>query len=129
MVEMPSERSFGLFFALIFFAIALLPLAHGQKANLHGLITCCVLLFISLFIPKFLKPFNYIWFRFGLLLHSIIGPVTLFFLFFGVFTPYGFLMRRFGRLSLVMHFDRNAKTYWIDRVPSGPAPESFTRQF
>jgi hypothetical protein len=129
MVEKPSERLFGLFFVLIFFAIGLWPLVHEQRIHLHWLIACCVLLFISIFFPKVLKPFNYIWFRLGLLLHAIIGPLALFFLFFGVFTTYGFLMRILGKLSLSKYIDRNAKTYWIDRVPPGPAPESFTRQF
>jgi hypothetical protein len=129
MVEMHSGRSFGLLFAVIFFAIGVWPLAHGQGVHSLWLAAGFVLLFCSLVFPKVLRPFNRIWFRLGLLLHAIVSPLALGVLFFGVFTPYGLAMRMLGKLSLSMHFDRKAKTYWIEKVPPGPAPESFTNQF
>ncbi len=128
MVEMHSERSFGFVFAAIFFAIGVWPLAHGQSVHSLWLVAGFVLLFSSFVFPKVLRLFNRIWFRLGLLLHAIVSPLALGVLFFGVFTPYGLAMRMLGKLSLSMHFDRKAKTYWIERVPPGPAPESFTNQ-
>ena len=129
MVEIHSERTFGLFFSVLFFAIGLWPLAHGQNVQLLWLAACFILLLGSLFFPKVLKPFNRIWFRLGLLLHAIVNPLALGVLFFCVFAPYGLAMRMLGKLSISMHFDRSAKTYWIERVPPGPDSDSFKNQF
>ena len=129
MVEMHSERSFGLFFVAICFTIGVWPLAHGQSVHLFWLVAGFALLFGSLVFPKVLRPFNLVWFRLGLILHAFVSPLALGVLFFGVLAPYGLVMRMLGKLSLSRHFDHEAKTYWIERVPPGPAPDSFTNQF
>jgi hypothetical protein len=38
-------------------------------------------------------------------------------------------MRFVGKTPLQLGFDRNARSYWIERQPPGPAPETFRRQF
>src|SRR5689334_15620145 len=79
--------------------------------------------------PTFLAPLNRIWKRIGVLLSRIVSPIALGVLFFGVLVPTGLLMRLFGRDPMRLRFDRNASTYWIDRKPTGPAPDSMKRQF
>lgn len=129
MAELPSERSFGIVFAAIFLAIGVLPLAHGQSIHLLWIVAGVVLFFCSFVFPKALRPFNRIWFRFGLLLHAIVSPLALGVLFFGVFVPFGLAMRMLGKRPLSMRFDRKAKSYWIVRVPPGPSADSLTNQF
>jgi cytolysin (calcineurin-like family phosphatase) len=50
-------------------------------------------------------------------------------MFFGVFTPMGWVMRRFGWDAMRRAWDPAAKTYWIKRDPAGPADDSFGNLF
>ena len=43
--------------------------------------------------------------------------------------PIGLVMRMFGKDFLRLKLDRNAKSYWIDRAPPGPPPQSMKNQF
>jgi hypothetical protein len=38
-------------------------------------------------------------------------------------------MRAFGKDFLRLRLDRTAKSYWIDRTPPGPPPQSMRNQF
>ena len=88
-----------------------------------------VFLVLALLIPQALAPLNWLWTRFGLLLHKIVSPVVLGLLFFLVFTPIGIMMRVFGSDPLRLRFDSNAPSYWIERIPPGPAADSLKNQF
>jgi hypothetical protein len=50
-------------------------------------------------------------------------------LFFLVVTPTGFLFRLLGKDPLRLAFDAEAGSYWIERRPRGPSPESMRNQF
>jgi hypothetical protein len=50
------------------------------------------------------------------------------FLFFGVFTPLGLLLRATGHDALRLRFDRDARSYWISR-PSTVKSGRYFRQF
>ena len=43
--------------------------------------------------------------------------------------PIGLVMRAFGKDFLRLKLDRDAKSYWIDRSPPGPPPQSMKNQF
>lgn len=88
-----------------------------------------VFLFFALAFPKALAPLNWVWTRFGLLLHKLVSPLILGLLFFVVFTPVGVIMRLFGADPLRLRSDAKAQSYWIDRAPPGPAPDSLKDQF
>jgi hypothetical protein len=64
-----------------------------------------------------------------LLLHSIVSPVVLAIMFYGVVTPMGVLMRAFGKDSLRLRRSGFAQSYWIKRDPPGPKPDSLNHQF
>jgi hypothetical protein len=49
-------------------------------------------------------------------------------LFYVIIAPIGFLMRLFGHDPMHRHFDRNAKSYWLDARPPRPSP-SYFKQF
>jgi predicted membrane metal-binding protein len=128
-VKVSSERSFGFVFATVFVVIGLLPLFHRNPVRLWSLGIAAVFLVLALAAPRALTPLNRLWMKFGLLLHAIVNPVVMAFLFFSTVTPIALLMRIRGKDPLRLKLDPNAKTYWIDRTPPGPSPDTMPRQF
>lgn len=128
-VEGSSNRSFGIVFAVVFAIIALFPLLFGGALRWWSVVIALAFLALALLAPATLAPLNRIWMRFGLLLHKIVSPIVLGIMFFLVVTPIGLLMRATGKDPLRLRPDKSARTYWIDRTPPGPKPESLTDQF
>jgi hypothetical protein len=128
-VQGSSNRSFGLVFAVVFALIGLVPLVFGGVVRLWAIMLAGAFLLAALAFPRVLAPFNRLWMRFGLLLHRIVSPVVLGIMFFGVITPIGLVMRLLGKDPLRLHLDKAAGSYWIERTPPGPAPETFKDQF
>lgn len=128
-VRMGSERSFGLVFTAFFALVALWPLKSGGDLRLwaFGLSAGCLAL--SLAAPRVLRPLNVVWFKFGLLLHKIMSPLIMGFLFFSTITPIGILLRATGKDPMRLKRDAAAASYWISRDPPGPAPTSMKNQF
>jgi len=124
-----SDRSFGLIFAAFFLVVGLLPLLQGHALRIWALPLAAGFLVVAMIIPGILSPLNRLWTRFGLLLHSIVSPFALAILFYGVVTPTGLLMRLFGKDPLCLNLDKNAASYWIERIPPGPEAASLKNQF
>lgn len=124
-----SERSFGLVFAAVFAVIALWPLIDGGAARLWSLAVAGGLLLVAVVAPRLLAPLNRLWFRFGLLLNRVVNPLILGMLFFTTITPIAVIMRLAGKDPLRRRFDGGAKSYWIERRPPGPEPETMRLQF
>jgi hypothetical protein len=124
-----SNRSFGLVFSGVFALIGLLPLIVGGAARLWAVVLAVAFLIVALACPAVLAPLNRLWMAFGLLLHRIVSPIVLGIMFFGVITPMGLLMRALGKDPLRLRLDKAAGSYWIERTPPGPAPETFKDQF
>ena len=127
---LPSNRSFGLLFVVVF---TLLGFWQAWKGGSNWLWLWLGLAgttgFVTAIAPDLLTPFNRAWIRFGLLLHKIVNPIVMGAIFFGVITPAGFLMRALGRDPMQRKYDPEAQTYWIPRQPPGPEPESLRQQF
>jgi hypothetical protein len=124
-----SNRALGIVFAVVFALIAFVPALFGGRLRLWSFGVSVAFLAAAFLAPALLGPLNRAWTRFGLLLHRIVSPIVLGFMFFVVVTPIGLLMRAFGKDPLRLRFDRAARTYWIERKPPGPAPESLSDQF
>lgn len=124
-----TDRSFGLVFAVFFLMLALWPLLHQHEMRLWALVIAAIFLLLALAIPKLLAPLNRMWTSFGMLLHRIVSPLALGILFYGVVMPTGLLMRLFGKDLLRLRLDKSANSYWIQRSPSGPTPESLKLPF
>jgi hypothetical protein len=129
---LPSERSFGLLFAVVF---ALLG-AYGWFFQNWSLLVVLSLVAVALafvllgFVaPKVLGPLNWLWFQLGLLLGKIVSPIVLGAIFFLMLTPVSLVTRLFGRDELRLKRKATQTTYWLDRAPPGPEPESFKNQF
>ena len=76
-----------------------------------------------------MRPFNRLWFNFGMALHNIVNPLVMGLLFYLTITPMALIMRLIGKDPLRRNFEPEAKSYWIERRPAGPAPESMRHQF
>jgi len=124
-----SDRSFGLVFSGCFLVIGLWPLVHRNPTRDWALVLAATFFAIALIRPALLGPLNRLWLRLGLLLQRIVSPVVLGLVYFTTVTPIGLLMRLLGKNPLGLGFDPDAKTYWIERRPPGPAPETMRRQF
>jgi len=127
--EGPSDRSFGLVFTAVFALIGLWPLLNGGTARIWALAISVIFLVVSFARPAILAPLNRLWMRFGELLHKIVNPIVMGLMFFGAVTPTGLIMRAMGKDLLHLKKDPAAKSYWIERQPPGPAPESMKHQF
>lgn len=128
-VKLPSERSFAHVFAVVFAIIGLIPLLHGGSVRPWSLGVAALFLVLGYAAPTLLRPLNKLWFKFGLLLHAIINPLVLGAMFFLAVTPMALVMRLAGKKLLNMQYDPSAKSYWIERQPPGPSPQSVRRQF
>jgi len=128
-IRRSSDRSFGLVMATFFLLVALWPLVRGGALRPWPLAAAIILGAIALARPSTLGPANRAWTRLGLLIQMVVSPVVLGLLFFVALTPIALLMRVLGRTPLNLGFDRAARSYWIDRRPPGPAPDSMRQQF
>jgi len=124
-----SNRSFGLVFAAFFALLAALSIWHGTLRWPIWLGLACAFLLLAFVFPRLLTPLNWLWTKFGLLLHRIVSPIFLTVLFYGCIVPVGFLMRLSGKDPLRLKYEPAAESYWIARAPPGPAPDSFKHQF
>lgn len=124
-----SNRWFGLVFAGFFTIIALWPLVGHREPRWWALGVAAVFAILAFAYPKALTPLNRLWFKFGLLLHRIVNPILMAAIFFTTVTPIAMLMRMSGKDPLRLKFDRAARSYWIERTPPGPAPDSMRQQF
>lgn len=127
--EIGSDRSFGIVFTVFFAVVGCLPLLSGGQPHIWALGVSGAFLLVALAVPKILHPLNVVWMKFAALLNSIVSPIVLGLLFFVTITPIGILMKLLGKDLLRLKFDKGAKSYWIERDPPGPPPESMSNQF
>jgi ABC-type multidrug transport system fused ATPase/permease subunit len=131
-ISMPSNRKFGAFFTFIFMVAGLYLLFASSSALKNSayvfLMIAAFLALISAINPDVLLPLNKLWMRLGLLLGTVVSPIVLGLIFFGMLTPIAFLMRVFGRDELRIKLV-NRPTYWKDRSSSDSSNSSFKNQF
>jgi hypothetical protein len=124
-----SERSFGLVIAAALVLLSLINWWHdGRVWPWMGGIAA-VLLAAAFIYPAVLKPLNFIWFKFGMLLHAVVNPIVMAILFYVAVLPTGLLMRAMGKDMLRLKREPKNESYWILRNPPGPEPESMKDQF
>ncbi len=128
-IEGSSNRTLGLVFGAVFLLVGLYPWVFGRPVRLWSLGVAAAFALIALALPSVLGPLNKIWTRFGLLLHKVTSPIVLGIMFFLVVTPTALLMRVLGKDVLKLRRDAGAPTYWVDRQPPGPKPDSLPNQF
>ena len=124
-----SDRSFGIVMAAVFALLSLLNWWHnGHLWRWTGGIAV-VFVGAALLCPVLLRPLNWFWLRLGLLLHRVMNPIVMALVFFGAVLPTGLIMRAWGKDLLRLERQPDATSYWIERQPPGPTPESMRDQF
>ena len=127
-VELPSNRKFGIFFIFVFFITSsYFFLSDGILISYAFFALAVVLLLITFTNEDALLPLNKLWMRFGQLMGKIISPIVLGIIFFVIFTPYGLVMRLFGRDELRLKLGKR-ESYWKLRKQVKPQT-SFRKQF
>ncbi len=79
-------------------------------------------------VPRARRSIYVGWMYAFLPLGMVMSYLLLAVIYFLVFTPLGLVMRLVGRERVARRFDREARTYWVQRPPARP-PESYFRQF
>lgn len=124
-----SDRNFGLVFSGFFGLVTGLSLWGGTESWKYALVLAALFALVALAAPKALSPLNKLWHGFGLLLGKIVTPLVMLAIFLVAVTPTAIILRLLRKDLLRLKWDRNARSYWLDRRPPGPPPETMKFQF
>ena len=113
-IKVSSIKSFGIVFFLVFIIIALYPLLNENSIRVWSLFVSFIFLFLGITNSPLLKPLNLIWFKFGISLGKLIGPIIMGIVYFIVVFPTFILLKLFKRNYLNIKYERNRNSYWID---------------
>ena len=114
MINKSSNKSFGVVFFIVFLIVALYPLLNGENIIVWSIIVSLFFLVLGLLNSSIWTPLNKLWFKFGILLGSIVAPIVMGVVFFFVVTPIGLIMK-FLQKDLLNLKKNSSKTYWIKR--------------
>ena len=131
-IKTASNRSFGLTVGGILAAIGLIRwfwIAHLSWLMLGFLVVGGALVATALIRPGLLALPNRLWTKLGLLMFHVVNPLVMLLLFTVTIVPAGLIMRLVGHDPMRRRFEPEATTYWLDRDPPGPAPESLNNQY
>ena len=124
--EQSSEKSFGVVFSIVFLIVALYPLINSEGLRIWALVASIIFFLLAFLAPKILVLPNKLWFKFGLLIGSIVAPIVMAFVYFVTVLPTGLIMRLLGKDLLKQKLDKNAKSYWVKRSePMGSMKNQF----
>ena len=124
--EQSSEKSFGIVFSIVFLIVALYPLINSEGLRIWALVVSIIFFLLAFLAPKILVLPNKLWFKFGLLIGSIVAPIVMAFVYFVTVLPTGLIMRLLGKDLLKQKLDKNAKSYWVKRSePMGSMKNQF----
>ena len=116
-VQLPTNRKFGFFFAGAF------TLAGGYFLKESSIAAVCIFLvlavtffLVTVIKAELLLPLNKLWMHFGLLLGKIVSPIVLGVIFFGLLTP----------IALVV---KKSSSFWKTRDGNSVSSIRFKNQF
>ncbi len=124
-----SNRSFGLIVGGILFAIGAYQYYRGYSLAPWFAAPGGVLIVLGLVWPSILAYPNLLWTKLGILLGRIVTPIVMFLVYAVTVVPIGLMMRVSGKNLLTLKADQTSESYWIERTPPGPPPESLKDQF
>jgi hypothetical protein len=129
-----SDRSFGLIVGGMLAAIGLYRWPFGEAAELEWLtllflVTGPVLVVAGLVAPATLASLNRAWTKLGALLSKVVNPMVTFVIFAVAIVPIGLAMRLAGHDPMRLKHDPETRSYWIERRPPGPDPETMRDMF
>ena len=124
--EQSSDKSFGIVFSIVFLIVALYPLINSEGLRVWAFVVSIVFFLLAFIAPKILVFPNKLWFKFGLLISSILSPVVMALVYYVTVLPTGLIMRLLGKDLLKQKFDKNIESYWVKRSePMGSMKNQF----
>ena len=108
--KLPSNRSFGLLFFFVFIIIGLWPIINSESIRIWSVIISLIFFILGIFNAKILTPLNKVW----MLLGNFVSPIVMGFIFFGVVTPTGLILKLFSKDILNLKKNKN-DTYWLKK--------------
>ena len=112
--KLPTNRNFGIVFFIFFLLISLWLFLNDKTLAYLPLIISLVFLILGLLNAKILTPLNKAWIKFGEILGTIVSPIVMAIIFFGIVTPTGLLLKLIGKD--VLKLKQNKKdTYWTEK--------------
>src|SRR5262245_40198983 len=121
-------RHFGLIVGGIFAVLGVWPTVfRGTTPRLWALALAVALVVPALVLPRSLTYVYRVWMAAGEALGWINTRIILSLIFYGLLTPMGILMRRFGRDPMHRRFEPAATTYRVSKP--GRSATHMTRQF
>lgn len=124
-----SDRAFGLVFAVFLAFVGLAPLWKHRPVRAWALVLAGLFLAVGILRPVWLHPLNQGWIKLGLLLSRIVNPIVMGLLFFVVVAPTALIFRLLGKDPLRLSLSATVPSYWIERRPPGPSPQTMSNQF
>ena len=128
-VSLPSNRSFGTLFVVVFALLGTYSWWRGGAVYPWAFGLSVLTLVVTLAKPDWLAPANRAWMKLAELLNRVVSPIVLGVIFYGVFVPTAWVIRLAGRDAMKRRFEPAARTYWVDREPPGPDPAGLPNQF
>ena len=99
---------------------------NSESLRIWALVISIIFFLLAFLAPKILVLPNKLWFKFGLLIGSIVAPIVITLVYFVTVLPTGLIMRLLGKDLLKQKLDKNAKSYWIERKePMGSMKNQF----
>ena len=123
---MGNNRRFGLILVTACMILYALGFRSGS-GHLAWLIAAGFFLLVTGLMPRILQPVKNVWMKLGGPLHAVVSPVLLCLFYFLGVVPIGLVMQMFGKDPL--RLKPSTQTYWIERKPPGPAPETMAELF
>ena len=112
--KLPSNRSFGFLFFVVFITIGLWPIANNESIRIWLILIALIFFILGMLNSKILTPLNKMWMSFGVLLGNFVSPIVMGIIFFGIVTPTGLLLKLFNKDILNLKKSSN-DTYWLKK--------------
>ena len=117
-IKLPSNRSFGIVFFIVFLIIALWPLKSGSDIRIIPLLISLIFLILGLLNSNLLKPLNFIWMKFGLMLGKFMNPIIMGLIYYLTVVPTGLIFKILNKNLLNIKKKNEQKSYWIIKKKS-----------
>lgn len=124
-----TDRGFGILFAVVFTAIALIPLIAGHHVRWWSLVVAAAFAIVAFTYPAALSPLRRAWMKFAMIIHHVTNPILMGLIYFGALVPMGLIMRTRNKDPLKLEWRPDDKTYWVEREPPGPPEHSMSKQY
>lgn len=107
-----SDRKFGLVFTIFFSLIAVIAWLLNGSYQYWAIAIALAFLVVALVVPSLLMPLNRLWEQLGHGLGLVTNSVLLGTFFFGVITPFGFVMRLVSSDPMQRRTDSHGDSYF-----------------